>query len=447
MIVVNINDVKVKVIGNETILTALKRVDIDVPNLCSKSFDKKEYHCCRLCMVKVRKVYEDTYSFRLACETKIEDEMSIITSKDDDLTEYRKSVLISILHTHEANCSLCDFTVTCKVKKYLDDYEINLPMSETGEYLAVTKKIEDMPAILEADYKRCIDCDLCVDYQNVAIKCYRTMIMDICPTNVFLPKYFYTIFDKGETTLEDGYCIYCSSICECTYLLDKKNILSIFSKDLAKNYGVCDVGREMSHITKNNALDYILKLGSYEKLSSAKKFYKEFFLLFNEGEALASFSLFYPICDMEECLNECRRLGIKIFGYRTPKISTNTIAKNENIANYKALEMLDLESVFVFDFNNISSNIKLFFIVSDYFLESSPLFIKFCKEYQGKYIIFTPYNGIPAHNAYLAFPIALFGEFSGEYIDKYGNKKNVVSYFSPSKDRMSLKNILEYLYS
>lgn len=447
MISLNIDNRKVKVIENETILTTLNRLNIDIPNLCSRSFDKKEDHCCRLCMVKVRKEDEDTYFFKLACETKVEDKMSIIASRDDDLTEYRKSLLISILHTHEAHCNLCDFTTTCKLKKYLDDYDINLLMPEIDDCLGITEKIKNMPAILEADYKRCIDCDLCVAYESVAIKCYSTMIMDICPTNVFFPKYFDAIFNKGETTVEDGYCIYCSSICECTYLLDKKNILSIFSKDLTKNYGVCDVGREMSHITKNNALDYILRLGSYESLHSAKKLYKEFFLLFNEGEALASLSLFYPTSDMEECLKECRRLGIKIFGYRTPKISTNTIAKSENMANYQALEVLNLENEYIFDFTNIPSSIKLFLIVSDYFLESNPLFIKFCKEYQGKYIIFTPYNNIPAHNAYLAFPIALFGEFSGEYIDKDGNKKNVVSYFSPSKDRMSLQNIFEYLYS
>ena len=447
MITVKINNTKVKVIEGDTILATLERLSIDIPNLCSKHFDGKEDHCCRLCMVKVKKKDENAYSFKIACETKIENEMSIIASGDDELIDYRKSVLISMLHTHDSNCGSCHFIEKCKVKKYLDEYDINLKISQSSDYLVVDKKIDNMPEMLDADYKRCIDCNLCVDYQSIAIKQYRTMIMDICPTNVFFPKYFYTIFHKGETTLENGYCVYCSSVCECSYLLDQKNILSIFSKDLSKNYGVCDVGREMAHITKNNALDYVLKFGNYESLASAKKLYKEFFFLFDEDEALASFSLFYPIEDIEDCINEANRLGIKMFGYRTPKISTNTMAKNENMSNYKVLESLGLENKYAIDFNNISPSIKLFLIVSDYFLESDPLFIKFCKENQGKYIIFTPYNNIPAHNAYLAFPLALFGEFSGEYIDKYGNKKNVESYFYPSKDRMSIKKILEYLYS
>ena len=447
MIIVNINNTKIKVIEGETILATLERLSIDIPNLCSKHFDKKEDHCCRLCMIKVKKENEDFYSFKLACETKIENEMSIITSRDNELIDYRKSVLMSILHTHDASCSSCNFTEVCKVKKYIDDYGIDLKIPNSSEYLVVNKKIDDMPEMLESDYKRCIDCNLCVDYQSIAIKRYKTMIMDICPTSVFFPKYFHTIFNKGETSLENGYCVYCSSICECSYLLDQENILSIFSKKLTKNYGVCDVGREMAYITKNNALDYALKFGNYESLSSAKKLYKEFFLLFDEDEALASFSLFYPTEDIEECYNEALRLGIKMFGYRTPKISTSTMAKSENMANYKSLELLGLENKYRIDFNNISPNIKLFLIVSDYILESDPLFIKFCKENQGKYIIFTPYNNIPAHNAYLAFPIALFGEFSGEYIDKYGNKKNVESYFYSNKDRMTIKKILEYLYS
>lgn len=448
MISLNIDNIRVRTVSGDTILMVLKRFEIDIPNLCSEIFSKKEYHYCRLCMVKVRKKDETDFSFKLACETQVEDEMYIIANEDKDIIKYRKSILISLLHTHCLSCSLCDVKVSCKLKKYFDDYNVKLATFDANDSLNVTKKIENLPDMLDANYERCIDCDLCVDYQSVAIRRFHTMIMDVCPTNVFMPKYFYSILnDKNTTRMEDSYCIYCSSICECKYLIDDKNILAIFSRDITKNYGICDIGREMPHLTKNNALEHILKLGSYETPVSAKRFYKEFFLLFKEYEALASLSTFYSTDDIKECYDECQRLGIKMISYRTPKISTSIITKCENIGNYKALEILNLESSDIFEYDNIPKTTKLFFIVSDYFLESDEKFIEFCKEYRGKYIIFTPYNGIAAYNAYLAFPISLFGEFSGDYIDKYGNKKTVISYFSQVKDRMNIKKILEYLYS
>lgn len=447
MITISIDDNLIKSLKNDTILQASLRSNIEIPHLCNGVCNDSKEISCQLCMVYVKKKGEEDFTLLSACKTKIEHDMIIISDKSDEIKKHRKYLLLSIMHTHNASCKFCDINDICRLKKYLDQYDVDYESINITTPLENEEKINKLPSMLKANYDRCIHCDLCKRSDKVSIKNYKTMMADICSTYVFTSDYFNKNYNYNETiSTNKSYCIFCSVLCECKYLFGRKEIFTIESMT-DKKYGICDKGREIAHITKFPLLDSILKNGYTESLKSAKRLYKEFFLIFKENEACASLSAFYPIEDMDEAKNECLRLNIKITGYRKPKLATETIVQNENIGNYHAIDIIGNDKIDVFEnFKIINKDLKLFFIISDYLLESEHWFIEFCEKYSGKYIIFTPYNSLPAHNAYLAFPIANFGEFEGTYIDKHKNKRTISKILTLSKNRMTIKNLIKYLY-
>ena len=72
--------------------------------------------------------------------------------------------------------------------------------------------------------------------------------------------------------------------------------------------------------------------------------------------------------------------------------------------------------------------------------------IDFAKKNKGNYIVFSPNFSVLAYNAYLSFPISYLGEFDGHYIDNHGKVKEMQAFLKSSKNRMSLRELLKYLY-
>ena len=117
-----------------TILKALSYFKIEIPNLCDYNYndntnnnfsyarDEKELNC-KLCIIKVKRKNEESYSLKYACNEIVENGMEII-SEDDEIASYRKSLLNSIYFSHNAICSNCEVDYNCKLKKYFDLYNI-----------------------------------------------------------------------------------------------------------------------------------------------------------------------------------------------------------------------------------------------------------------------------------------------------------------------------------
>ena len=98
-----------------TILQALSYVNIDVPHLCSykinstNTFEEKNNLLrCRLCVVKVKKKNEESYSLKYACNEIVENGMSVLNNNDEDIIKYRTALLNSILYMHKPICESCD---------------------------------------------------------------------------------------------------------------------------------------------------------------------------------------------------------------------------------------------------------------------------------------------------------------------------------------------------
>ena len=102
-----------------TILKALSYLKIDIPNLCDFRFNninnaenknlsfitEENKLNCKLCIVKIKRKNEDSYSFKYACNEIVENGMNII-SEDEEIISYRKSLLNSISYSHDKSSKL-----------------------------------------------------------------------------------------------------------------------------------------------------------------------------------------------------------------------------------------------------------------------------------------------------------------------------------------------------
>lgn len=452
MIEIEVDGKKILTQKKLNILESLKCVSIEIPNLCESFVEDKTY-CCRLCMVKVKRAGEDSYKLSLACKEIVEEGMSIL-NEDEEIINYRVSILISILHSHKPVCEGCSGAYFCKLKKYLNIYNVDInyvPKEDYGFSLEENSKNENRKLVIEnisnsvqSDFSRCINCRICESYKS--IYGYKTMILDFCPVSVFETK------RKKENIIDDigefkSYCLGCYIMCKTKYYASKKNIVSAHSFNL-KKYGICDFGREMSYYDENK-LEHPLKNGYEETFENVAGLYREFFSDFETSEVGASLSLFYPLEDIKMLEDECLKLGIKIFGYRKNGISTNTAAKKNRLVNYNAVMIKDIkykydDTIDIFEYS-LYKELKKFLIVSDPFLEKDESFIKFVKEHKGNYILFTSHYSIAAINAYVAFPISGFGELSGVYFDKYGKEKYISSILQTDKLRPNIRDLLSHL--
>ena len=442
-----------------TILKALSYFKIDIPNLCDYKFDnentnnnlsfvrnEKELNC-KLCLIKVKRKNEESYSLKYACNEIVENGMEII-SEDEEIASYRKSLLNSIYFNHNAICSNCEVDYNCKLKKYFDLYNITKNNNEknNNQFINEIKNIVktfNLPDYIKADYDRCINCGLCANYKT--INGYISMIVDLCPTNVFYPeRKFKKEFETNESV--KSFCIGCNKLCDIKYLHNQESIIDIKSI-LDKKYGLCDYGRKMDYYS-NDLLKYPLINGVENDFEKAKELYQEFTNDINENSYLAISSASYPLEDIKAFNELSISLGITKLYYKKNYIATdyNVIRENYTNINKYSIEELKRELKYINGENIDFDSYKKFIILGDSLFDSDEEMISFAQKNKGNYIIFTPALSLLAYNSFIAFPIAGLGEFNGFYIDKYGKQKEIVAFLNKDKNRLNLRDLIKYLY-
>ena len=116
----------------------------------------------------------------------------------------------------------------------------------------------------------------------------------------------------------------------------------------------------------------------------------------------------------------------------------------DNYTNINDYSVKDLRiSKFEKDIN--SNKFSKYIILGDA-LDDNDEIIDFAKRNKGNYILFTPTFSVLAYNSYLSFPIQYLGEFEGHYIDNHGKTKEMLSFTEKNKNRLSLVELLKYLY-
>ena len=441
-----------------TILQALSYINIDIPHLCSYKINpstntfepKNTIACCRLCVVKVKRRNEINYSYKFACNEIVENSMSVLT-EDEDIIKYRISLLQSILYMHKPICESCKVDYVCQLKKYLDFYKISILASDNASNeddinLKEVKKIAEemnLPNYIKTNYERCINCGICRDYK--VVDGYNSMITDLCPTHVFEVER-----DIDNKLYEDistvkkirSFCIGCNHLCEVDYSYIDISIKDI-SSPKGKKYGLCDYGRKMSYYS-NNLLETPFYNGMQFDFRKAKELYHKFVDEIDIDSTLAISSSMYPIEDIKAFDDFIYSLGISHLTFKKNRMATNSNNIRDNYTNINDYSVKDLR-ISRFE-NDINSNKFSKYIILGDALDDNDEIIDFAKRNKGNYILFTPTFSVLAYNSYLSFPIQYLGEFEGHYIDNHGKTKEMLSFTEKNKNRLSLVELLKYLY-
>ncbi|WP_295161838.1 2Fe-2S iron-sulfur cluster-binding protein [uncultured Brachyspira sp.] len=441
-----------------TILQALSYINIDIPHLCSykknntNTFEEKNNILgCRLCLVKVKKKNEKEYSFKYACNETAENGMSVLNLLDEDITKYRVSLLKAILYSHKPVCESCKAGYICKLKKYLDIYNISIPSSVNAsndndinlkEIKSAAEKM-NLPDYIYADYDRCISCGICADYK--VTDGYNAMITDLCPTHVF--EALRNIDNKINNDISmvksiNSFCIGCNRLCDVNYSYIDYSIKDISSCH-GKMYGLCDYGRKLDYYS-NDILEMPFFNGMQCGFEKARELYYKFIDMIDIEFTLAVSSSMYPIEDIKAFDNFIYSIGIENLTFKKNKMATNSKNIRDNYTNINNFSIRNLKfSEFHENINDEKFN--KFIILGDA-LDDNDYMIDFAGKNRGNYIVFSPHFSVLAYNAYLSFPVSYLGEFEGHYIDNYGKSKEMTSFLKKNKNRLNLRDLLKYLY-
>ncbi|WP_295298713.1 2Fe-2S iron-sulfur cluster-binding protein [uncultured Brachyspira sp.] len=429
-----------------TILKALSYVGIEIAHLCYYKLDRaRDFYedndllRCKLCLVKVKKKDEEEYSFKYACNEIVENGMYVI-SNDEEIIEYRKSLLKAILYMHRPFCDKCSSYYNCKLKKYIDFYQLKIERCDDDSKLEEIKNIIDslnLDENIKVDYDKCINCGVCNRYK--AISGYNSMIVDLCPTKVFRLDRAVDNEEQIEYKKINSFCIGCNKLCECSYFYDDKRLIDIQSPEL-KKYGICDFGRKMLYYS-NKTFEYPLINGIEDDFNRAKDLFHKFLEETDKKDILVISSALYPMEDLEAFNDFIYSLGITNFMYKKNIMTTDSNVVRGNYTNINKYSSKNYK----YTLNEIDNSFNKFIILEDPLFEMDNM-MDFIQQNRRNYIVFTSYSSILAYNSYLTFPIAGFGEFEGEYIDSHGKNKFVKSFLEKNKNRLEFKNLIKYLY-
>ena len=157
MISVYINNEKVEVEDETTILNAAEKAGVNIPTLCYVA-SKTSQGACRVCMVEV----EGAKTLVASCCTPATDNMKVFTNTKR-VRQARRNVAVLLLSEHDGDCKTCERNNDCELQKLARQFGI-LDIRYEGEKTA--KIIDDSTPALVRDSGKCIKCRRCVTVCN-----------------------------------------------------------------------------------------------------------------------------------------------------------------------------------------------------------------------------------------------------------------------------------------
>ncbi len=205
---ITINGIKTACEKDETILSAAKRIGVEIPTLCNDE-RLEPYGGCRLCIVEVKGVPRPLPS----CTTPIADSMKIIT-ENKMINRIRKNLISLLLSNHPNDCMRCEKTGDCALQDLSYRYDVDGARYEGERW---NLPIKDDNPFITYEPNKCILCGRCVRICNEVV-----MAGTIDLTGRGFNSMPDTAFGKPRSLENCEFCGQCVSTCPVGALRDKK---------------------------------------------------------------------------------------------------------------------------------------------------------------------------------------------------------------------------------
>ena len=206
-----------KIIANETdtILSAAKKNNIEIPTLCFLK-NVNEPASCRICVVEV----EGARNLVTACTTKVRAGM-VIKTNTVKVIKARKNALELLLSNHNKNCLNCPKNLKCDFQALCEKFHC-----DTEKYAGNISldKIDDTNNAIVRDDSKCILCGKCVAVCAKKQGCHA-----ISKINRGFDTKIGTAFEKD---MQDSACVGCGQcvlVCPTGALTQKNNIEEVLN--------------------------------------------------------------------------------------------------------------------------------------------------------------------------------------------------------------------------
>lgn len=213
MVNLTINDQKIKISEDATILEAARKVGIEIPHLCYLE-DINEIGACRVCVVEV----EGIEKLVTACNTYVEQDMVVYTNSPR-VREIRAINVQLILSDHDCKCATCSRSGNCSLQSIANDLGIlEVPYEPVHEK---TRWDKTFPLIRDAS--KCIKCMRCIQVCD--------KIQELGVWNLAGSGYRTTVDVTGYSSIRDADCSLCGQCithCPVGALRERNDIQKMF---------------------------------------------------------------------------------------------------------------------------------------------------------------------------------------------------------------------------
>ncbi len=256
MINITINDRKIQVDREMTILQAAEDAGIKIPTFCH---DKRlvPHGACRICLVEI----EGMKNLPTSCTTPVGNGM-VINTHSPRVVETRKEILSLLISNHPLDCLTCEKSGACKLQDYCYEYDVKEDVYGGEKY---NFPLDNSNHFYTNDQNKCILCGKCVRVCN-ELQCtgaiglnergflthmgtpfemgleHSTCVscgncVSACPVGALMPKSKMK-FRQWEITKTKTTCPYCGVGCQLELLVKDGTVVGVEPSNGPSNDGL-----------------------------------------------------------------------------------------------------------------------------------------------------------------------------------------------------------------